>query len=282
MIEEFGYERLQRRLEFLRSRAKAHRLSETDRQWHVAAAATLSRDAAAIAMMLDDIETARALLQDSGDLFLDLGFLGGLQLLYIAGDRKNRKGRVESELGRFANALHRRTERREGERFSGEAQFGLSEESFTPPQLLRIYQALAGGGPDDEHWYGLRKEIRKALELNAVMPVGPTRMTLASYLATLDQLTEVDPVAPPGGVNETLRSLAHRRQELLSAARRDSFHWKALVRPAELIDFDLLALLLAGVRHGQASDAISAAFAGRDPMTALPKVLAESLSRHTD
>jgi hypothetical protein len=63
MIGEFDQERLERRRVFLESRAKAHLAADTNRCWHLAAAATLSRDAAAVALILGDIAGARDLLR---------------------------------------------------------------------------------------------------------------------------------------------------------------------------------------------------------------------------
>jgi hypothetical protein len=127
----------------------------------------------------------------------------------------------------------------------------------------------------------LRGAIRETLNINMTMPVGVTRTTLGTYLATFDWLANRDAQAMetrPGGVERVLSALAQRREELLLAARRDRFHWKALLRPAELVDFDLLALLLAGVRRGQASAMIASAFADRDAITALPQALADALN----
>lgn len=151
-------------------------------------------------------------------------------------------------------------------------------DSFRPPQLLRLYQALAGRRDDDRGRHGLRKDIRTTLKVNATMPVGAARMSLETYLATLDRLARRDEkAAPPGGVDQVLGALAQRREELLNAARQDRFHWHALIRPAELVDFDLLALVLAGVRRGGPSYLAAEAFAKRDPLTALPVHAAEAL-----
>jgi hypothetical protein len=110
------------------------------------------------------------------------------------------------------------------------------------------------------------------------MPVGAARVPLAAYLATFDHLANRDvKVSPPGGTEQVLESMAQRREELLKVARQDSFHWNALARPAELIDFDLLALLLAGMKRG-ASPLPAQDFASRDALTELPFRLAEILA----
>jgi hypothetical protein len=281
MIDEFDQVRLKRRQAFLESRATSHLSIENDRQWHLSATATLLRDASAVALILGDIEGARGLLRKSGDLFLRLGFAGGFQLLYISGYLDSEQSSPTERFSRFARAFTDRTKPRERQPDPSEFLSHFDDESFRPPQLLRAYQALAGRRAEDEEWFGLRNAIRAALNVNAAMPVGSARTPLSTYLATFDQLAKRDPQAteaPPGGVLHVLSTLAQRRDELFVAARRDRVHWKALLRPAELIDFDLLALLLAGIRRGQASDVIATAFAGRDATTSLPQTLANALS----
>jgi hypothetical protein len=281
MIDDFDQGRLERRRVFLESRANFHLTRETDRRWHVAAAATLLRDAAAVALISNDISGGRTLLRTSGDLLLGLGLVGGLQLLYLAGTLDFEEGYSQERIDQFQRAYNYRTGHPEVQSISPDSLPSFDDESFRPPQLLRVYQALAGRRGNDEKWFALRNAIRDTLALNATMPVGPARTTLAIYLAAFDQLANRDSPSIqtlPRGVSQVLSSLAQRREELLIAARRDRFHWKALLRPAELVDFDLLALLIAGVRRGQASAMIETAFEGRDAMTALPQALATALS----
>ena len=281
MIEEFGKAKLERRRVFLQRRARAHLMAEGNTRWHLSAAATLLRDAAAVALILDDFGSARSLLQESGDRFLELGLPGGLQLLYIAGSIDKVKGGAEGPVERFAMAFAEHAQPRERSATAPEIEFGFADYSFQPPQLLRAYQALAGRRANDDEQRTLRDTIRQTLNVNATMPVGPTRTTAASYLAAFDLLAKREHIEIeelPGGVEQFLTSLVQRRDELLAAARRDRFHWKALLRPAELVDFDLLALLLVGVRRGQASKLIASVFAGRDATTALPQNLALAMN----
>jgi hypothetical protein len=280
MIDEFDQVSLKRRRAFLESRAQAHLAGETDRRWHLSARATLLRDASAVALILGEIEDGRRLLQESGDLFLGLGFVAGLQLLYITGALDKEKSGPADRIDAFARAFAGRMSHRDLQSVTPEGS-RFDDDSFRPPQLLRAYQALAGRQANDEEWVGVRTAIRETLGVNASMPVGLARTPLATYLATFDRLAERGPQvseAPPGGVLRVLSTVAQRREEFLSAARRDRVHWNALLRPAELIDFDILALLLAGIRRGQASELIATAFAERDAMTALPQAIAIALN----
>jgi hypothetical protein len=282
MIDEFDGGRLERRRAFLESRATAHLRAEVDHRWHFAAAATLLRDAAAVALILDDIGGARDLLRKSGNLFLELGYAGGLQLFYIAGTLDSEESDIQNRIDTFARAFAEHRGDREVQPAGADHRVPVFKyQSFRPPQLLRAYQGLAGRRSEDETRIGLRNAIREALRVNATMPVGLARTTLATYVATFDRLAKRDAEArdaPSVRLEMVLGSLAQQREELFVAARLDRFHWQALLRPAELIDFDLLALLLAGVRRGKASALIAKAFADRDAITALPQVLANALN----
>jgi hypothetical protein len=279
MIEEFDQSRLERRGSFLESRANAHLAIENNRRWHIGCATTLLRDAAAIALMRDEFDRARDHLRQSGDLFIKLGFAAGLQLLYMAGSLDKIEGGDRNRIYEFGRAFS-------GRYFSEHAQPPelprFEEDSFRAPQLLRAYQALAGQRGYYPEQVLLLEPIRRILRFNATMPVGPARVTMATYLATFDYLAKSEiesaEILPTHSVERVLGSFAQRREELLSAARHDRYHWQALLRPAELIDFDLLALLIAGVRHGQASTLMAGAFANRDSITALPYTLANALN----
>ena len=280
MIEEFDHERLRRRRHFLESRARAHVNAEGDRRWHHTAAATLLRDAAAVALLLDEFEGARELLRRSGNQLLQVGLSGGLQLLFIAGTIDGEEGEIGRRIDMFAHELSQKESPETGQRLP-ERQF--DEESFRPPQLLRTYQGLAGRRSDDAARASLRRMIRDMLTINASMPVGATRTPVAIYLAVFDYLAnrETREANLPGGFSQIIRSLAQRRAELLSVARQDRYHWKALLRPAELIDLDLLAMFVAARRRGQNFNLVTSAFAKRDPLTALPVRLAIALNEQS-
>lgn len=276
MIDELDHERLLRRQRFLESRAKAHLHSDGDRRWRRTAAATLLRDAAAVALLLDDFNGARKLLRESGDQFLLVGLFGGLQLLFLAGTLDNKDDDIGQRINIFSHEFFQREGSARGQLLT-KRQF--DDESFRPPQLLRAYQALAGRRSDDPERANLRRTIRGILTVDASMPVGMARTPAAIYLSMFDYVADRGAEEPnlPGGFSHIIPSLAQRRAELLSVARRDRFHWKAILRPAELIDFDLLAMCVAGRRRGQHFGILSSAFAQRDPLTALPEKLANAL-----
>jgi hypothetical protein len=281
VIEEFDQDLLHRRRSFLETRAKAHLTIETDRQWHHAAAATLLRDAAAVAFIIGDNAGGRSLLQSSGDLFFRMGFAGGLQLLYIAHALDANDAGTLDRIENFHRAFNKHIENGHRDAESQDAKFQFSDDSFHPAQLLRAYQALTGWISEDDKWLTLRREMYDMLSVNATMPVGTARTPLAIYLQTYEQLARQEVQAakePSGMLKQVLNSLVQRREELLVAARRDRFHWKALLRPAELVDFDLLSLVLVGVRRGH-TRLITRAFSKRDAIIALPLTLAKALRK---
>src|SRR5438093_6603859 len=82
LTEEFDPERLLRQQGFLVDRATVHTRHEGDPQlWHRACAATLRRDAAAIALLRGDGIAATQLFAEAGSDFAELGMFVGFSLL---------------------------------------------------------------------------------------------------------------------------------------------------------------------------------------------------------
>src|ERR1043166_7920953 len=91
---EFESERLHRQEIFLRDRASAHdEIEDNNRIWHRACAATLIRDAAALALLRGDAPTATRLFRDAGHRFSDLGVFTGFSLLELSGHGQAREWR---------------------------------------------------------------------------------------------------------------------------------------------------------------------------------------------
>jgi hypothetical protein len=262
---------------FVESRASAHLTIEADRHWHRTVAATLLRDAGAVAPLLDEFENGRDLFRRSGRLLLGLGLSGGLQLSFIAGALDEEGEEIGERIDAFAAELFSEENPEPGQRVHKRE---FDEESFGAPQLLRTYQGLAGRLSDDVAHASLRRMIRGILTTDASMPVGAARTPAGIYLAVFDYLAnrQIEEAHLPGGLSQIVRSLAQRRSELLTVARQDRYHWKALLRPAELIDLDLLAMFVASRRRGQNFDVITSAFEEYDSLTHLPAKLAAALN----
>lgn len=76
----------------------------------------------------------------------------------------------------------------------------------------------------------------------------------------------------------SLTGMAIRRREMIEAARTDEFHWERVQQPAELVDFDLLALGLAAATNWGAESPAFNVLAERGKAAALPFRLALDLT----
>ena len=130
-------ERLKRRLEFLIDRAGAHNEFAADNELARACAATLKRDAACVALLLDDTEGARRLLTQAGHGFLSLGLPVGASLIALANLHDARKHFSDHlEVIQGAREQWKRGEKRER---SGRPMSQMARKS--PRQLLAMMQA---------------------------------------------------------------------------------------------------------------------------------------------
>jgi len=226
-----------------------------------------------------DANDARQLLRESGFILIEHGVSGGFQLIFLASELSRDRVAQESPLAQakvFQDEFRQRFSVQPSQQ-TKDQQF--SEMSFHPSQLLRVYQAMLG----KSHFFGddleMRAGIREQLDVNGEMPVGSTRVNTATYVTLFESLTTDERLGRQRDwVRRTLDSLAQRREELLDAARRDEYHWNAVLRPAELIDFDLVALFLAGFMRPAPRDFISSAFVKHDAWTALPYRAAQTLA----
>lgn len=281
MITELDKDTLENRKLFLTKRADAYNESgHADPHFRVVSA-TLLRDAAATSLILGDISDGKILLERSGQLLLDAGLVGGLQLLFLAGSSTTTKS-TAATLDEYEREFFERVEV-PGRRVVFDGPHHFTEESFRSPQLLRAYQGLVGGG---DKWAGaldhasrrfLTKQIRETIARSGTMPIGINRAPLTTYLHAFDlMIGDVSPESANPSIMDVVRSFARRRQEVVTAAARDTFHWRMVLRPADLVDFDLLALLLAGTIRGK-GPMIQSSIDESDIVTALPWSLASAL-----
>lgn len=235
---------LRRRLHFLRERARAHDTliatapSGKRVNLHRACAATLRRDAAAVALLLGDIRKAKAELMAAGEDWLRLGLFYGAFLLRL-GD--NGAPSAQDMTGWIEEAVRDSDGRERGE---GAARPFANQAARNPRQLLSVIQAGIG---IDTTFGSAQGIVREHLAAYKGLPLGATGVTLGRYIGLLDALRHGD-LGSRG--RETLTGLAIRRRELVEAAQQDAFHWRRLHQPAELVDFDLLALGLAARAGG--------------------------------
>jgi hypothetical protein len=254
--DDFPPERLERRLDFLRGRAEAHLEgpSRSDgagqNMLSQACAATLYRDAACVALLLERPKEARALLHRSGSYFLKLGLPAGASLIALAGEYG-----AESELYEHKDVIEgvrqqwnprEAQERRKGQR-------PMADQARSEPrQLLAMMQAdwlteerLGSGASLDQI------PLRLALRRSGGHPAGATGLTIDSYADTADWLAAPSSDAGyiPARIAISMATMMATRAEYLRAAQKDRFHWRMLARPAELVDLDATILIYLAMDH---------------------------------
>lgn len=270
LTKEFDPERLLRQQKFLVDRATFHAGNEGDRQtWHRACAATLRRDAAAIALLRGDRIAAATLFAEAGDSFAELGMFVGFSLLEFSqagGSAEWRQNRstIDERIFRAMNP--------EGGGLDVESreQPFLRDSVNSPRQLVYLSQALTVGHGIEPN--PLRSRVQTFLLPVAEVPLGPTGIPLGSYMKLVEEVASMNPNVPTlsRAVQETWLSAVLRRQEQLQTARTDSWHWNLLPNPADLIDFDLMAVALIGVDRAGTTAPFDQPLADRDATVSLP------------
>lgn len=236
--------RLSRRASFLIDRAKVHDdkaakagdRSLADR--HIACAATLRRDAGAIALLIGNVEKAMDLFRSAGRLWAELGLYSGYFLLALAGDESN------IDIGWIERSLDPRFDG-EPPREEDSTRRYRDRSAQSPRQLLSLIEGL-GMAVESKH-RRLMLLARKRLRPSDGVLVGTSNLPIASYLRLFDELRGGE---TSQSLHDSLLAITIQRQELIAAAQADEYHWRLTQRPAELIDFDLVALGIAAVNGG--------------------------------
>ncbi len=272
--DELGLDpdRLAQRFKFLTIRAqaqdKAALVGQTpDRSdMHRACAATLRRDAASIALLLGKIVEARDMFRDAGEALLQLGLFYGQFLMRLSGQKIT--GSWFNDWMQRAMVTPHGTD---GETSAELPRFAIAS-AGTPRQLLSLAQAApekSGTGSE------VRYFVQDRLFSYRTLPLGAAGTPLAQYLKVLNALITGD---FDSKAIDSLTGMAIQRRDLIEAARTDEFHWSRVQQPAEMIDFDLLALgFAAATNHGADSPAFGI-MAERGSAAALPFRLALELA----
>lgn len=240
--EGFGIEpeRLSNRLKFLVGRAEVHTEFRRQGYEHQAIAATAYRDAASIALLLEDADKARDLLQKAGSGFLELGIIHGAVLLELSGGPK-----AVSSLADHSDLIDgvRSQKRLEGEEERITRPLENSARTTTS-QLFALYQVecLRDGLSSKE---SSEVPFRQALERRAGFQVGVTGLSIDSYMRMGQEL--INPLERKLGLDRpfvlrSVETIASTRFEAIQSAMKDSYHWQRILRPSALLDFDTLVL----------------------------------------
>lgn len=209
-----------------------------------ACAATLLRDAACIALLLNDAGKARKLLHQSGRHFLNLGLPVGAALITLAGlEDAERELRYFDDVTRGVREQWVPSEARERE----DTRRPMTDQARSEPQqLLAMVQAdwLASDRGYDSFDEESDEELRTAARRNGGHPAGYTGLTFESYLDLGTWLSQDHPSTDmPPRFASAMTTMMVARAEQLRAARKDSFHWRMVARPSELIDLDATILM---------------------------------------
>lgn len=265
---------LRQKLEFLKDRATANDEFAGRRRQNAlrqAADATLWRDAACVAMLLDDMMAAKKYLKASARGFLELGLFYGILLLRLSGEEN---GEIDAKTSgdRFAwvrDALRLS----ESEQSDGTPDLPpyAQASAQNPYQLLRLVQSGVNFRTLDGD---VVETARKQLDVYAALPIGGTGIALGRYVQVQDAFLDGD---LDGRTTDALSYMAIRRRETIEFAKSDKFHWKRILNPCELIDLDILALGLC-LKDRRIEDRVFSLVRERGKIAALPFEIAAKLS----
>ncbi|AZN70134.1 hypothetical protein D5400_01575 [Georhizobium profundi] len=247
--EQLGLDRVRmgRRIIFLNDRADWHdrRKSPLD----TACAATARRDAGIIALLLDQKEVASELLAKAGAEFASIGLFAGYMLQSLVSPERVHRGDFAAEdmIARFGHSSF--TEDPDVRRVREEGTLPFEKDSRqSPQQLLNLYQALRGRRIERTHF---ASEVAfRRLQVNASATIGLSGLPVGSYLKLFDRFGSNDANSRD---LDTVFAAAIRRRDLIDAARADEFHWRMMMKPAELVDLDLIALGMNAFEAGEIS-----------------------------
>lgn len=270
-------ERLSRRVKFLQSRAEAHLNAPSEDMLHIACAGTLLRDAACVALLNGETTEARNHLKKAGYLFLRLGLAAGSTFIALAETKS-----AKEELSRYQKVIEgvsRQWDREEARKHEAFAHPMAEESRSSPRQMFSLLQAK--WLIDETAQLPLLvddSEMQQALERNGGYPIGTTGLSIETYstmvklmsekkssdlnsLRVKGEYTKLDS-AMPEFVAQGFATVAVIRAENIRAAKKDSYHWRLLLRPAELLDLDTVVMSSIALSSGIEKGAIEKIFSG--------------------
>lgn len=268
----FESEWLDRRVEFLLSRADAHLRKDDIRS--IACAATLLQDAAAIGFMRDDTESGRAHLDIAGEHFLRLGLPRGVLLMMLASEGERGGDALAPMLKAATAALDMPS--------SARREMGplFASALHQPEQLMALEASAALADAAGASISRAEERMRGVLHPYRSHPVGPTGIALGAFIRLMDfgQGSEFENLEAFGNPRLDMMSVLARRGRQLASASEDRHHWRLLLSPAALLDFDLVALFAIWWAHGRSPrDMMPELGSELPPMMMLPVQVAQTL-----
>ncbi|MFC4527763.1 hypothetical protein ISN76_06650 [Dyella halodurans] len=260
------------RIDFLvqRADAQSHNSHVADSVRH-ACRGTLLRDAASIALMLERYEQATSLLRAAGDAWAGIGLFAGYLLLHFT-DGPAWVSRYEGDLLQIAGLFEWRYSKTTAPSPRAKGRGYLAAASWSPRQLLNLYQALPDDPRAGEPIQFVRHYARTSLDdLAATTLIGDLRV--ADYLLVWDAAAQGNFDGP---AQDALVALLEERARRLQAAQADTHHWYRGIHPAGLVDFDLMALGVKAI-ESRAADKLDHILHHAPPLVALPWTAAQRL-----
>lgn len=250
-IPDVDIERLERRLDFLKSRAEAHESAEPRTELNDACRATLLRDAAAIAILLEQVDAARQLLGQSGRILLEIGVPAGASYIALSSPESAEEVMLPYDdviqgTGRQSTHEDFTADRRHQRPFTVEAR-------QSPRQVFSLMQA---------QWLLLGRKrrlvedeapLRESMYVVGGYPVGSTGLSIDSYSRLTQWMMSDDAGVKgdmPADIRNRLSTIASTRVEHLRAGMRDRWQWRLVGRPAELLDLDAIILMTIAFNSG--------------------------------
>ena len=258
---------LERRRLFCRSRIRARMMAgKTGLEGLVIAG--LHRELAAIELLLGQTGQARYALRRAGTLLAAQGLAEGLVLLALAGSHRIIGHPLALDILHVADS-------QEPEQAVGLDRSTVHSGSLlhSPHQWMSVFLAVAvdrkgdHGEAEDQAFHLLERRLRP--QAAAVMPNGLPFATMIDLVADDDGPALADAIE---------LTIAWRRQAL-RIARQDDYHWRLSLDPARLVDFDLIAALMASIEKSH-REVLQRSLSDADPeLTRLPLRLAGALYR---
>lgn len=274
-------DRLDRRIDFLRSRAAAHLELEPEDVNRRACAATLLRDSACISLLMGRIGEACEELLSAGKQFLSLNLVEGAALVALA-DAVN----AQEMLGRFSDLFEsvRFSENRMTISEVPQYERPVSDASLgSPYQMLSLLQVdlmLVKSGVRE--LTAVAPGVRVALERSGGYPVGATGMSMETYARIANRLVEERESEWSYSIELAmtgLRALYSVRAENIRIAMKDTYNWKMLLRPTELLDLDSVILMYLAIGNENLEFQLEEFLREETPLCQAPLIVARELSR---
>lgn len=278
-IPNIPSERLEQRHMFLKDRAYAHLEEAPNSMLSRACAATLLRDAGCIALLLEQPELARGHFGEAGHHFLSLGLPSGASLVALA----NVRGGWE-ELSDYEDVMigvRQQWSPSEAQEHDRVRRPMADQARSEPRQLLAMMQAellIAQTAPPtfEARFEGL---MRETLFLSGGHPAGVTGLSIDSYVDIAEWFaTRTDMNREmPGHIATSIALCTAARAEHFRTAMKDSYHWRMIARPSEVVDLDMTILMFLALGAGFEESSLVEMTSAQFPLASAPVKVAAML-----